>query len=145
MGVWVQTERWGPGEQEDSSLVAWSLRAHVFYILRTQLFSTCNSSSVCLECTSFISFVLTLTSSYSLLYDTWTWGARILLEMLPYVYMGLGSTCLKFELLQFSSMFSVCCKEIFPWWVVSTTIIFGYKDRYLGCSLAVCLLVKGQL
>lgn len=58
-------------------------------------------------CTSFISFILTLTSTYSLFHDTWTLGARILLEMYPYVYMGLGSTCLNFELLWFSSMFSV--------------------------------------
>lgn len=94
-------------------------------------------------CTSFISFILTVTSAYSLFHDTWTLGARILLEMYPYVYMGLSSTCLNFELLWFSSMFSVAKRYFLDEeWVLQLPL--GIRT-YLECSLAVCLLVKGQL
>lgn len=144
-GIWESGERLNAEDLVSRSiLVAWSLRAHMCYILRTQLFSTCNSSSVCLG----MHFLHQLYSyrDFGLFTVPWYLNVRCKNPVRDVSICLYGTGLHMSEFWTVVVFFNVlCCKEVFPWWGVSTAITFGYKDRYLECSLAVCLLVKGQL
>lgn len=60
----------------------------------------------------------------------WASGAGVL-WMHPFVP---GSTTLPFDWLRFSVLLFLYCKEKFLWWVLRSTLICGYKNKYLEYS-----------